>query len=228
MENKENIKRLVDDLASINRDLDRKPGSILTPLQVDALEKRLYENSGIEVRIQSRSDFKQLEEYYRKKLMLQNDVLTMEEGWIKADKPIDEYPVGTKYRAIGGGHWTKLDVGRYKWCTGNIFPRVGGDWSGYVMLPKERCKRKIEFESEFNIGDRVTIKLKCKLTKPVTGRILGIFYSETADPWEEYPKCFDTIAKKVMYRIMLDDTNDREMRDLEASHYSSEDLELIQ
>lgn len=137
MENIENIKRLVDDLAAINADLERKPGSILTPLQVDALEKRLYENSGIKVEIRSRSDFKFLEEYYRKKLMLQNDILTMEEGWIKADKPIDEYPVGTKYRAIGGGHWTKLDVGRYKWCTGNIFPRVGGDWSGYVMLPKE-------------------------------------------------------------------------------------------
>lgn len=69
MENKENIKRLVDDLASINRDLDRNPGSNLTPLQVDALEKRLRENSGIEVKIQRMSDFKQLEEYYRSKLM---------------------------------------------------------------------------------------------------------------------------------------------------------------
>lgn len=152
----------------------------------------------------------------------------MGEGWIKADKPIEEYPVGTKYRAIGGGHWTKLDVGRYKWCTGNIYSRIGGDWSGYVMLPKKRFKRKVEFESEFSIGDRVTIKFKCELSKPVTGRILGIFYTETADPWAKYPDGFDTIAKKVMYRIMLDDTTDPALRYLEARHYLSEELELIQ
>lgn len=79
MENKENIKRLVDDLASINRNLDIKPGSILTPLQVEALEKTLYQNSGIKVEIESRTDFKALEEYYRKKLMLQN--VPLEEGW---------------------------------------------------------------------------------------------------------------------------------------------------
>ena len=94
--------------------------------------------------------------------------------------------------------------------------------------PKERSVNKIEFETQFNIGDRVRIKLKCKLSKPVTGRILGIFYTETADPWEEYPKGFDTIVKKVMYRVMLDDMTDREMRDLEARHYLPEDLELIQ
>lgn len=174
MENIENIKRLVDDLASINRDLERKPNSFLTRLQVDALEKRLYENSGIKVKIENKSDFKKLEEYYLK--LLSENAPKLEES--KADKP------------------------------------------------KERSSIKVEFETQFNIGDRVKIKLK--LGKPRIGRILAIFYTETADPWEEYPKGFDTIVKKVMYRVMLDDMTDREMRDLEARHYLPEDLELIQ
>lgn len=229
MENIENVKKLVSALKSINQDIERKPKCFMTPLQVKATEETLYKISGIKVNINSIRDFKELEEYYQKKyLSNNNDGNYLEEEWIKAEKEIDEYPNGTKYKAIGGGYWIKLGVGRYKWCTGAVFPRVGGDWSGYVMLPKERHNRKIEFETEFNIGDRVEIKLKCKLRKPITGRILGIFYSETADPWEEYPKCFDTIAKKVMYRIMLDETIDREMRDLEARHYLSKELELIQ
>ena len=59
------------------------------------------------------------------------------ENWIKADKAPKEYPIGTKFKSASGGHWIKLGVGRYKWCTGAVFPRVGGDWSGYVMLPKK-------------------------------------------------------------------------------------------
>lgn len=136
METKENIKILVDDLASINATLDRKPGSVLTPLQVNALEKMLYKNSGIEVKIQSRGDLKRMEEFYRNKLLSQNTSYNDEE-WIKSDKPIGAYPDGTKYQAYGGGHWIKLGMGRYKWCTGAVFPTVGGDWNGKIMLPKE-------------------------------------------------------------------------------------------
>lgn len=92
--------------------------------------------------------------------------------------------------------------------------------------PKESSVNKIEFEAQFNIGDKVRIKIK--LGKPRTGRILAIFYSETADPWAEYPKGFDEVVKKVMYRIMLDDESDPKARELEARHYLSKELELIQ
>lgn len=228
MENIENVKKLVSALKSINQDIERKPKCFMTPLQVKSTEETLYKISGIKVNINSIGDFKELEEYYQKKyLSNNNDGDYLEEEWIKAEKEIDEYPNGTKYKAIGGGYWIKLGVGRYKWCTGAVFPRVGGDWSGYIMLPKEIISnRKIEFEAQFNIGDKVRIKIK--LGKPRTGRILAIFYSETADPWAEYPKGFDEVVKKVMYRIMLDDESDPKARELEARHYLSRELELIQ
>lgn len=58
------------------------------------------------------------------------------ENWIKADKPISEYPIGTKFKSAGGGYWIKTERG-YKWCTGgDTFPNVGGDYIGLVCLPK--------------------------------------------------------------------------------------------
>lgn len=59
-----------------------------------------------------------------------------EENWIKADKDINEYPIGTRFKAITGGYWVRVKNG-FKWCCGATFPRVGGDWDGYVLLPKE-------------------------------------------------------------------------------------------
>lgn len=60
--------------------------------------------------------------------------VTMGEVWIKADKPLKEYPTGTKAKALGGGYWIKTGRG-WKWSTGSTFPSVGGDWSGEVCLP---------------------------------------------------------------------------------------------
>lgn len=56
------------------------------------------------------------------------------ENWVKADKPISEYPIGTKFKSVGGGYWIKTERG-YKWCTGATFPTVGGDYVGLVCLP---------------------------------------------------------------------------------------------
>jgi hypothetical protein len=58
-----------------------------------------------------------------------------EDIWIKADKPLAEYPVGTKAKACMGGWWEKVARG-WKWCTGDTFPTVGGDWDGRIALPK--------------------------------------------------------------------------------------------
>jgi hypothetical protein len=54
--------------------------------------------------------------------------------WIKADKPVREYPLGTKFKALMGGYWIRVERG-FKWCTGSTFPNVGGDWTGEVCLP---------------------------------------------------------------------------------------------
>lgn len=56
--------------------------------------------------------------------------------WSKSRFDIDKYPIGTKFRSYTGGYWIKVKTG-YKWCTGAIFPRVGGDYDGYVKLPKQ-------------------------------------------------------------------------------------------
>lgn len=56
------------------------------------------------------------------------------ENWIKADKTPKEYPIGTKFKSASGGHWIKTERG-YKWCTGDTFPNVGGDYIGLVCLP---------------------------------------------------------------------------------------------
>jgi len=54
--------------------------------------------------------------------------------WIKADKDVREYPIGTKFKALMGGHWIRTERG-FKWCTGSTFSNVGGDWTGEVCLP---------------------------------------------------------------------------------------------
>ena len=54
--------------------------------------------------------------------------------WVKAEKEIRDYPIGTKFQAIRGGYWVRVKNG-FKWCTGSTFPRVGGDWDGAICLP---------------------------------------------------------------------------------------------
>ena len=56
--------------------------------------------------------------------------------WIKADRKINDYPIGTKFKAIMGGHWIRV-VNGFKWCNGSTFPRVGGDWTGEICLPSQ-------------------------------------------------------------------------------------------
>jgi hypothetical protein len=58
----------------------------------------------------------------------------MGSAFVRADKPLSEYPLGTKARAIGGGHWVKVERG-WKWFNGSTFPRPGGDWDGCVEIP---------------------------------------------------------------------------------------------
>lgn len=60
----------------------------------------------------------------------------MKEKWIKSNKPIRDYPIGTKFKALGGGYWIRNEIG-FKWCTGATFPSIGGDWDGMICLPKK-------------------------------------------------------------------------------------------
>src|SRR4051812_14524783 len=65
------------------------------------------------------------------------------EVWIKATQDLRAYPIGTKAKALGGGHWIKNERG-WKWCTGATFPNVGGDWTGEVCLPSYSSPNQLE------------------------------------------------------------------------------------
>jgi len=54
--------------------------------------------------------------------------------WEAADKAVRDYPIGTKFKAMGGGYWVRNRLG-FKWGNGSTFPNVGGDWTGEVCLP---------------------------------------------------------------------------------------------
>jgi hypothetical protein len=58
---------------------------------------------------------------------------TLPDAWQTSDRPLKDYPLGTKARAIGGGHWIKNERG-WKWFNGSTFSRPGGDWDGMISL----------------------------------------------------------------------------------------------
>ena len=56
-----------------------------------------------------------------------------EEIYTRTTRSLKEYPLGSKFRAISGGYWEKVENG-FKWCTGDTFPNLGGDWDGTVSM----------------------------------------------------------------------------------------------
>lgn len=56
-----------------------------------------------------------------------------EEIYTRTTRSLKDYPLGSKFRAINGGYWEKVKNG-FKWCTGDIFPNLGGDWDGTVSM----------------------------------------------------------------------------------------------
>lgn len=54
--------------------------------------------------------------------------------WTKGELNWDEYPLGTKAQAQGGGYWIRVAHG-WKWFNGSTFPTPGGDATGRVCLP---------------------------------------------------------------------------------------------
>lgn len=56
-----------------------------------------------------------------------------EEVYARTTRSLKYYPLGSKFRAISGGYWEKVENG-FKWCTGDTFPNLGGDWDGTVSM----------------------------------------------------------------------------------------------
>lgn len=56
-------------------------------------------------------------------------------NWIKDKRQWNEYPIGTKAKAIGGGYWVRVKTG-WHWPGGSTFPTPGGDATGEVCLPE--------------------------------------------------------------------------------------------
>lgn len=79
----------------------------------------------------------------------------MTEKWEKKTKPWSEYPVGTKARAVTGGHWVKTLWG-WKFNTGDYFPAPGADALD-VSLPDEielpRCPDCSAFAGQVHLDN---------------------------------------------------------------------------
>lgn len=45
---------------------------------------------------------------------------------------LNNAPIGTRAPAVDGGYWERTEHG-WKWCTGDTFPRPGGDWNGKLL-----------------------------------------------------------------------------------------------
>ncbi len=56
-----------------------------------------------------------------------------EEIYTRTTRSLKDYPLGSKFRAINGGYWEKVENG-FKWCTGATFLNLGGDWDGTVSM----------------------------------------------------------------------------------------------
>ena len=64
---------------------------------------------------------------------MNNTMNLNEEVYVKTTKSLKDYPLGSKFRAINGGYWERVENG-FKWCTGDTFPNLGGDWDGTVSM----------------------------------------------------------------------------------------------
>lgn len=64
---------------------------------------------------------------------MNNTMNLNEEVYVKTTRSLKDYPLGSKFRAINGGYWERVENG-FKWCTGNTFPSLGGDWDGTVSM----------------------------------------------------------------------------------------------
>jgi len=54
-----------------------------------------------------------------------------------SDRPLSQWPIGTKAYAFSGGYWIRVEGG-WKWWCGSTFPRPGGDARGNcVELPRK-------------------------------------------------------------------------------------------
>lgn len=64
---------------------------------------------------------------------MNNTMNLNEEVYVKTTRSLKDYPLGSKFRAINGGYWERVENG-FKWCTGDTFPNLGGDWDGTVSM----------------------------------------------------------------------------------------------
>jgi hypothetical protein len=60
--------------------------------------------------------------------------MSIKEKWIRDNRQWNEYPIGTKAKALMGGYWIK-EKGGWRWPGGALFPTPGGDATGEVCLP---------------------------------------------------------------------------------------------
>lgn len=73
-----------------------------------------------------------------------------EEVYTRAINSLKSYPLGSKFRAISGGYWERV-INGFKWCTGDTFPNLGGDWDGTVSMTLNKLLEQYKNDNDIQL-----------------------------------------------------------------------------
>ncbi|QIG63257.1 hypothetical protein DAC16_24 [Bacteroides phage DAC16] len=117
-----------------------------------------------------------------------------EEVYARTTRSLKSYPLGSKFRAISGGYWEKVENG-FKWCTGDTFPNLGGDWDGTVSMKLSDLLK--EYNNDY------FIKYLEKRIKELELSVDNLFKEEIKKIVEKRDKYIDDIYKELKFRNLI-------------------------
>lgn len=123
---------------------------------------------------------------------MNNTMNLNEEVYVKTTRSLKDYPLGSKFRAISGGYWEKVENG-FKWCTGDTFPNLGGDWDGTVSMKLSDLLK--EYNNDY------FIKYLEKRIKELSSD--NSFKEEMKRIIEKKDKYIDDIYKELRFRNLI-------------------------
>lgn len=123
---------------------------------------------------------------------MNNTMNLNEEVYVKTTRSLKDYPLGSKFRAINGGYWERVENG-FKWCTGDTFPNLGADWDGTVSMKLSDLLK--EYNNDY------FIKYLEKRIKELS--LDNSFKEEMRRIIEKKDKYIDDIYKELRFRNLI-------------------------
>lgn len=117
-----------------------------------------------------------------------------EEIYTRTTRSLKDYPLGSKFRAINGGYWEKVENG-FKWCTGDTFPNLGGDWDGTVSMKLSDLLK--EYNNDY------FIKYLEKRIKELELSVDNLFKEEIKKIVEKRDKYIDDVYRELKFRDLI-------------------------